>query len=175
MRSLGLRRCALAMGMALLAGCGASQPPIGAPGAQASALASPAYRGESWVLPEAKSEDLLYVSSLTEVRIHSYPSYKVVGVLGGFGYTTGLCSDRNGHVWVTDSRNSLISEYAHAGTKPIVRLSDGNEPVGCAVDPRSGDLAVANYPDNIWVYPKGTSNPIIYTAPDFYFIGILQL
>ena len=48
---------------ALFAGCGGSQPPIGALGAmpQSSAIAEHATRGESWMLPEAKSEDLLYV------------------------------------------------------------------------------------------------------------------
>ena len=39
---------------ALLAGCGGSQPPIGAPGAipQSRVAASPAERGGSWMLPE---------------------------------------------------------------------------------------------------------------------------
>jgi hypothetical protein len=39
--------------VALLTGCGGSQPPIGAPGAmpQASAIAMHADRGKSWMLP----------------------------------------------------------------------------------------------------------------------------
>jgi hypothetical protein len=49
---------------ALFAGCGGSQPPIGALGAmpQSRAIATHADRGGSWMLPEAKSEDLLYVT-----------------------------------------------------------------------------------------------------------------
>ena len=49
---------------ALLAGCGGSQPPIGAPGAmpQSQAIASHAARGKSWMLPEAAPTELLYVA-----------------------------------------------------------------------------------------------------------------
>jgi hypothetical protein len=38
------------------AGCGASQPPIGAPGAmpQGTRIATHAEHGKSWMLPEAK-------------------------------------------------------------------------------------------------------------------------
>ena len=59
MRTLALSRCALICfaAVALLAGCGGSQPPIGAPGAmpQASALATNAGRGTSWMSAEAES------------------------------------------------------------------------------------------------------------------------
>jgi DNA-binding beta-propeller fold protein YncE len=120
------------------------------------------------MLPEATGRDLLYVSSLNKVVIYAYPSDKVVGKLTGFSYATGLCSDQSGNVWVTDSRESQISEYAHGGTKQIAVLGDEDEPVGCAVDPRSGDLAVANYTDNVYVYSHASGNPAIYTAPDFY-------
>jgi hypothetical protein len=49
-------RCALTCcvgAAAMLAGCGGSQPPIGAPGAipEASAIAPHAVRGKSWMLP----------------------------------------------------------------------------------------------------------------------------
>jgi hypothetical protein len=106
------------------------------------------------MLPEAKSGVLLYVSKHTNVVIYSYPSGKVIGKLRGFEYASGLCSDRRGDVWVTDSRKSQVSEYEYSGTKPIARLSDDDEPVGCAVDPRSGDIAVANYDDNVYIYRR---------------------
>src|SRR5580700_2647739 len=50
---------------AMLAGCGGSQPPIGAPGAalQSSAIGTQVDHGGSWMAPEAKSEDLLYVGN----------------------------------------------------------------------------------------------------------------
>src|SRR6202042_1725608 len=39
-----------------------------------------------------------------------------------------------------------IFEYAHGGTSPIRTLNDPRaEPYSCSVDPKSGNLAVANY------------------------------
>ena len=61
---------------ASLAACGGPQPPIGPSGAmlQTSAIATHGARGKSWMLPEAKSEDLLYVSSDYDgVQVFSYP------------------------------------------------------------------------------------------------------
>jgi hypothetical protein len=76
-RSLDFSRYALMVyvSAAMLAGCGGSQPAIGAPGAmpQTSAIAAHADRGTSWMLPEAASQDLLYVSSHNYVSIYTYP------------------------------------------------------------------------------------------------------
>jgi hypothetical protein len=67
MRSLDFGRYALTscVATAMLAGCGGSQPPIGAPGAmpQTAAITTRAERGTSWMLPEAKTDDLLYASN----------------------------------------------------------------------------------------------------------------
>jgi len=58
MRSTDLGRYALSscVAAAMLAACGGSQPPIGAPGAmpQSRAIVTHASRGGSWMLPEAK-------------------------------------------------------------------------------------------------------------------------
>jgi hypothetical protein len=66
MKSLDFSRRALlcCAAIAMLASCGGSPPPIGASGAmtQTTAIATHADRGKSWMLPGAKSEDLLYVS-----------------------------------------------------------------------------------------------------------------
>lgn len=59
-------RYASSLGVAaFLTACAGWAPPMGAPRAiaQTSALATHAERGTSWMLPEAKSGDLLYVSS----------------------------------------------------------------------------------------------------------------
>lgn len=155
--------------IALLAGCGGAQQLVGVGATpQGRPIVRHAERGGAWMLREAKREDLVYVSKLKNVSIYSYSSGKIVGNLSGFDYASGLCSDRRGNVWVTDYQRSEITEYGHAGTTPIARLSDGNGPVGCAVDPRSGDLAVANYADNFSVYPHGSGNPVVYSTPDFF-------
>ncbi|MGA8474385.1 MAG: hypothetical protein WB681_04900, partial [Candidatus Cybelea sp.] len=73
---------------AMLAGCGGSQPPIGAPGAmpQTSAITTHAAQGTSWMLPGASSQDLLYISSNDRgsVYVYSYPQGSLVGTLTGF-------------------------------------------------------------------------------------------
>jgi len=166
---------------AVLAGCGGAQSPIDAPAAmpQTSSIAMPADRSESWMLPEAKSEDLIYfsgyVGSGATVYVYAYYSGKLVGTLTGFNTAHGLCADRSGNVFVTEFSGQDIVEYGHGSTKPKMRLSDeGFAPNGCSVDPTSGDLAVANYcgksasdcvgsnEGDLLVYPEARGTPKRY-------------
>jgi hypothetical protein len=158
---------------ALLAGCGGSQSPIAARGAvpQRSAIATHADRGGSWMLPEAKSEDLLYASIETtccvpgsgDVYVFSYPQGKLVGELSvaGKAIMPGLCSDDEGDVFVTgfdypsSGSGSEVYEYQHGQTTPIAELSDPWAATACSVDPVTGNLAVANY------YNGTTSSPVL--------------
>jgi hypothetical protein len=174
MRSRDLNRFALfaCVTSLMLAGCGGSQPPIGAPGEKprTSAIATHADRGKSWMLPGAKSENLLYVSDDvgSEVYVLSYPAGGLVGVLTGFGSPFGECVDKAGHVWITNLSPPEIIEYAHGGTSPMATLSDADQPVGCAVDRKTGNLAVTNhYPGNIAVYDDARGTPTTYSDPDF--------
>jgi hypothetical protein len=179
MKSLDFGRWALCIcaPAALLAGCGGSQPPIGAPGAMplSSQIATHAKRGGSWMLPEAKSEDLLYVSDdeRQDVAVYSYPGGKLVGVLSHHIYApAGECVDRQGDVFVIDNGPSQILEYAHGGIRPIARLSNSAYHMGnCSVDPTTGNLAVANgycisscytYDGNIAVYTAAQGKPTYY-------------
>jgi hypothetical protein len=175
MKSLGLTRYALTIGAgaALLAGCGAlrqaqdDMPPVTAPGAttQTSAIATLAEHRKSRMVPEAKSKDLLYVSDYSDdVFVFSYPAGRHVGTLTGFPASPrGLCSDQSGDVFVTDQ--SAIIEYAHGGTQAINTLMDRENPIACAVDPSTGNLAVANEAGTVSVYPNATGEPSIYSAP----------
>ena len=137
---------------ALLAACGGSQPPIGAPKPQTSAIAARADRGKSWMLREAKNEELLYAANQHasyggSVVIFAYPKGNVVGQLTFSGSPSGLCADEAGNVFVTAAdtySQGYVYEYAHAGTQPIATLSDPGAPYGCSVDPTTGNLAVAN-------------------------------
>jgi hypothetical protein len=175
---LGLNRYALTSCVvaAMLAGCGGSQPPVGRAAAmvQAPASAAHARRGTPWMLPEAKSGDLLYVSSFTpeegkNISVYSYPGGRRVGELAP-AYAPGLCSDAAGNVFVVETELEEIVEYAHGGTQPIATLSDEyNFPRGCAVDPTTGNLAVAggNFPGyyvtaNVAIFPHATGSPTVY-------------
>ena len=100
----------------------------------------------SWIAPAAAQKDLLYVSDARGiVDIFTYPDGKPAGELKGFDSPAGLCADRSGDVYVVDTGLFEVLEYKHGGTKPIQSLFVmGFFPYGCAVDPSSGDVAVAD-------------------------------
>ncbi len=179
-----LRSCAV---LALLAGCGGSKLPIGAPGAmpQNGALATHAGRAKSWMLPEAKSDDLLYASGDDYTYVLSYPSGKLVGRLEVTG--NGLCSDKKGDVFFTSQGvGGGLTEYAHGGTQAIAYLTIPNgagEVFGCAVDPTTGNLAATFQclnmsqcvtTDEIAVFPNASGTPVEYGGadlPQFVYCG----
>jgi hypothetical protein len=165
----------------MLAACGGASPP--APPAQtfapAGTLALAAgvaaqQRAErpSWMSPDAATaKALLYVSDAGtfEVAVYSFPSLKLTGTLTGFTRPQGECTDAAGNVWITDTTGLDIREYAHGGTNAIGDLADPTGyPVGCAIDPSSGDLAVTNIYDlssggGVLVYKKARGTPRAFT------------
>ena len=148
-----------------------------APAVQRAPLAAPnRERAKSWMLPEAKSEDLLYIANVYTITVYSYPKGKLVGTLKDFYKPYGECVNKSGDVYITDSTFGKIYEYAHGGTKPIHTLKDPEYvPYGCAVDPTTGNLAVANYSDasarqgNLAIYHKARGYPKSYIGYDFYY------
>ena len=111
---------------ALLAACGGSQTPIGAPRAmpQTSAAAQHAARGKSWMRPEATTSDLIYATGGCDgTCVIAYPDGALVGSLNvGFGLNSGVCSDGLGNVYIADNNSttdSAVVEYTHGGTTPI--------------------------------------------------------
>jgi hypothetical protein len=157
----------------LLTGCGESQPLIGAPGSmrQMLAISTHAGRSGSWMLPEAKSQDLLYVSDANRgmVFAFSYPALRSLGTLTGFGSPSGECVDGSGNGWITNLYPPEVIKYSHGGTTPIQTIDDSGQPFSCAVDPITGDLAVTNdygVKGSVTVYPRGSGPPKVYTDPD---------
>jgi hypothetical protein len=170
---------------ALLAGCGGSQPPIGAPGAmpqsatlqslnaQRSALVAQRNDGESWMAPDAVSQDLLYVSDVRTVTVYSYPQGKLQGTLRHFYIATGMCVDKNDNVFIVDDGYYKIFEYAHGGTKRLATLqSPTKDPVGCSIDPTTGNLAVASLgfgsAATIAIYKNARGKPTTYQDSAIY-------
>src|ERR1700729_4196849 len=173
MNIVGLSRSALGMSLAvaMLAGCGLAQT-VG-PGImpQGAAPAGIAAHGNSWMLPEAKGEDLLYVSSVgtNEVYVFSYPQGKKVGTLANFDDPTGKCVDKAGDVWIVNDGTAQVFEFSHGGTNPIATLSvPGSYPFGCAIDPATGNLAVTNGQDNVSIYANAQGTPTTYTDGNIY-------
>jgi hypothetical protein len=128
-------------------------------------------RVASWMSPSAKTmKRLLYVSddayasySGNAVYVYSYPKGKLVGILSGFESPEGECVDGAGDVFITDYDAQDIVEYAHGGTTPINTLSNsGKSPVGCSVDPTTGNLAVTDWngpPSHLAIYQNAQGNP----------------
>ncbi len=182
MATLSLGRYALSGGAAavLLAGCGGSQPPVGAPGAmpQTFALAAHANHVTSWMLPEAQREDLLYVGGLTTsshsaLFVYGYPSLSLVGTLELGGTPVGLCSDTHGDIYVTEEVKyaGQLLEFKHGASNPERTIPTAPyQPNSCSVAPKSGDLAVAaneirgSYGSALLVYHKAKGSPTIYKS-----------
>jgi hypothetical protein len=97
----------------------------------------------SWILPEARGRNLLYVGdeydSITD--IYAYPEGTLVGALSTYGeFQHGLCSSANGNVFI--AAGSGIYEYPHARPRAIAILGDPQgTALGCSSDPVTGDLA----------------------------------
>jgi hypothetical protein len=160
--------------LALLAGCGGSQPPIGAPGAmpQTFALAAHADRGTSWMLPEAASQDLLYVSSHNYVSIYTYPGGQLVGKLRGFYLASGQCVDSSNNVYITDYGMNRVFEYAHGNSKRLrTILTPGAN--SCSIDATTGNLAVSSLGNGaLYVFKNAKGKPTKYKNSQFvYYYG----
>jgi DNA-binding beta-propeller fold protein YncE len=162
-----------------LMGCGGSESPLGQGVSRLNAApVAVAHRG-SWMSPDAKQSDLLYVSDLTtgDVDVFSYPRGKPKGKLTGFNAPHGECVDAKGNVFITSAASSQIFEYSHAGTKPIATLSDpGYTPSDCSIDPVTGDLAVANLlplgsgSGSVAIYKRAKGKPKLYIASSALFM-----
>jgi len=160
---------------AALAGCGALrqtqddvQPPLGAPSVrlQAHAISMRADRGESWMLPAATSEDLLYVSDsgTNHVLAFSYRQGALVGTLSGFDDPEGMCVDVKGDIFVANVGASTVVEYAHGGTTLIATLQPEAPTQGCSVDEHTGNLAIVTPPDGIAIFKHAKGAPTEYSG-----------
>jgi hypothetical protein len=177
MKSLELNRYVLSIGAAaaLLAGCGGSRPPMGAPGTmpQSPAITQHADRDGSWMASDAATQDLLYVSDIRWVDVYSYPEGKLEGVLHHFYIAQGMCVDQKGDVFVTDLGYNKIFEYAHGGTKRLRVLDGWGGPIGCSVDSTTGNLATSTG-NAVAIYKDARGKPTIYqnsAFQDYFWCG----
>jgi hypothetical protein len=147
MKSLGTSRYALTIGAvsALLAGCGGSQPPIGAPSAMPPLVTTRALGGTSrW---GGRSDgDLLFVlagaRSTVGLYVRTYLRGKFVFHTETWG--AGLCSDHSGNVWVANGTLNALDEFTRAGEETTIVQDKYGPPWGCSVDPTNGAVAAIN-------------------------------
>lgn len=161
-------RFAAAAALAILAGCSGNAWTGSSSSVQPDVIGG---RASSWISPDAKRSDLLYISASESVYVYSYPGYKSVGMLTGFsGIVNGECNDSAGNVFILE-RPSDILKYAHGGSSPILTLHDTvAEPIACSVDPKTGDLGVLGRTStglgNVSIYVGAHGTPRSYpTSP----------
>jgi hypothetical protein len=162
------------------------QPPgtAGLPPALATRMASSlglGPTGHSWMSPDAKKAGaLLYSSNALNNQVSVFAAKgknsKLVGKLVGFDEPYGECADKAGNVYITNLLGQTVVEYAHGGTSPIKTLNDSyGQPGGCAVNTKTGDLAVTNFEGgasgygNLVIYSgaSGSGTPYAVTADSF--------
>jgi hypothetical protein len=175
------------MGTAMFAGCEAgssvpsavtSHPNVQRPGFIVARPGSIIVRPDHSVSHMAaipRGQELLYVSDIAtnDVQVYDYPQGTNVGTLTGFNTPLGECADAAGNIYIANLGSSQIVEYAYGGSNPIAYLNDSDEyPISCAVDPKSGDLAVANQTSSgsfeagsVSVFTNASGYPKVYSDP----------
>jgi hypothetical protein len=105
-------------------------------------------RYHSWMLPGTSQSDLMYVADTADNRVDvfTYPAGQPAGSLTGFQGLAYMCVDKKGNIFIPSYGLGKIFVYAHGATSPTRTLLDSRAiPYSCSVDPKTGDLAVANY------------------------------
>ena len=120
-------------------------------------------RQQSWISPDVqRAPRLLFVSDTAtdDVDIFTIPDMTLKGTITGFNQPQGECSDKHGNVYVADTQATQVEEYSRAGTLLNTYPDTSGYPVGCAVNPLNGDLAVANVSGF-----SGRGQVLIFTNP----------
>jgi hypothetical protein len=116
---------------------------------------------KSWVSPDAHGKPrLLFISDdgTNDINIYTMPAMVLKGQLTGFDEPQGMCTDKSGNIWVTNTGTNQVMQLSRTGSL-LKTLSDPTGfPVGCAVNRANGDLAVTNIIGN----PSGNGNVVVY-------------
>lgn len=148
--------------IALLAGCGSANPsatlsqPVPVPMATGKPVAATIFIADN---------------GLGTVYLYSYATHKQLEHISGFSGLITACTDAQQDVYMVDFQAHKIDEYSHGGTLVQTLTDADGYPYSCAVDPVTGNLAVANYrnssdelPGNLVIYPGATGTPAEYSV-----------
>lgn len=120
---------------------------------------------KSWVSPAAKDAPRLMFASDANygvVYIYLLPSFKLMGTLGGLSEPQGECADTKGDIFVANTGTKQVFKYSRTGTLLATYNDSFGYPVGCAVDPMTGNLAVTDIFDG---YGSVSGDVLVYTSP----------
>lgn len=168
-----MKHFAFIIGLVLVAassaGCSSTQPERGFQPAVPSGTAvlsmahpvqipvHPDRRASSMAAGASKRSGLLYASdwATNDVYVFDYPSGKQVGVLTGLDGSYGMCVDAQGDIYIGNSGDNTLVEYAHGGDMPLKTYSVVGQPIGCSVDAK-GDVSVTSFnPGEVIVFAGG--------------------
>jgi hypothetical protein len=179
MQPLDYRLVASILVAVMLSACGGigTQPATALPPALAPAAArnAPAGGGLS---------PLIYVSDVAAntLTFYAYSNGKERGsISSGLSEPQGVCSDASGNVFVANTNDSNVIEYAHgAKTSSQTLQLTGELPAACATS-ATGILAVANIcsspscdAGNVAFFAGESGSPTSVTCPNlfrYYFLG----
>lgn len=170
----------------VFAGCSVGAPPPtavpGASGRDVRSTPKQVKTTRSWMSPAAVSQKLLYISDTAtgDVEVYAYPEMTLSGQLTGFTAPAGECTNRARDVWIVTGggpSGDSVYEYAHGGTSPVNVLPVASYviPYSCAVNPKTGDLAVSNLNGgNVAIFRNAQGTQTTYSDPNFFtteFVG----
>jgi hypothetical protein len=150
---------------AFIAGCGGSQPPIGAADMRQPTMQRATSSGDA----------LLYVMmGESSTHILTYPGLEKVKRFPGWGLSAS--NPNTGDVLIGGIGGDF-SLYAHGGTKPLHVFQPNTEEAtfyGCAFDPTSDAIALTGNAEGggafVYVYEATTSTPTKYTLPNMRYL-----
>jgi hypothetical protein len=139
----------------------------------------------STAAPNSTSGALLYVSGRDahDVTMYTYPKLQFVARLAAGRYPMGICVDsRTQNIWVvsqTDGNAADLLQFTHGQVKPARTIKSDSSAEACAVDPLTGNLAVAvtNFSEDagtLLVYKHSTGKPLSYNVKGIWlylFVG----
>jgi hypothetical protein len=143
--------------IATLAGCGGSSQSTATVPQGSSAVRQAGHQGKS------SSGDLIYAAAIGKSYVLTYPQGQLVGTINVGALDA--CTNDAGDVFLAGA--TQIEEFAHGGTSPIANFSTPGSPIGCAVDPVSGNLAVVFFQasgNDVAVFPNSSGNPTFYES-----------
>ncbi len=138
-------------------------------------------RRKSWISPDVqRAPRLLFVSDTgnDDVYVFTMPDMQLKGTITDFNQPQGECSDRHGNIYVADTQATQVEEYSRTGKLLSAYADAYGYPVGCAVNPLNGELAVANFiglsgHGQVLIFKSASSSPTILTNPKQYFYSFL--
>jgi hypothetical protein len=115
----------------------------------------------SWMSPNAKREQLLYVSQPEQsvVDVYSVPAYSLEGqITDGIDFPQGVTADKHGNLYVANLEGDSVTIYPQGGTSPTRTLSDSYGPLDVALT-KNGYVLVGDNAGGVDVFPPNASSP----------------